>query len=63
MAETKVKKLSEEIHQAVLGRGSYEPTKHQLRLSQEQHQLHGLSDAVDTTEVVNLPIPRVGTYV
>ena len=63
MAETKVKKLSEEIHLAVLGRESYEPTKHQLRLSQEQHQLHGLSDAVDTTEVVNLPIPKVGTYV
>ena len=59
----KVKKLSEEIHQAVLGRESYEVTRHQQKLADVQYELHGLLDAVDMTEVVNLPIPKVGTYV
>lgn len=61
--ETKVKRLSNEIHQRVLGRQPYEVIGSSLRRSQEQLALHGLEDANDDNEVVNLPLPKgIGNY-
>ncbi len=60
---TKVNRLSDDIHQRVLGRLPYEPSARALKASEHEHKMHGLQDAIDTNEIVNLPIPKgVGTY-
>lgn len=60
--KTKIKLLSDRLHQQVLGRTPHKPSKREMQVMQQSYERAGLQDAEDNSLDVEIPIPSdVGT--